>query len=118
MAGTAKVTGRGTLVIAIDALRWDRTSLGRTDRDTTPFLAKLAKTSISFDDTWTCHPTRFDAHIGLLTGCDPIIARRPPFVSGDGAPAINLPRVVPPAAPSVPVSFLAGGYSTAAFVDE
>ncbi|MEZ6017963.1 MAG: sulfatase-like hydrolase/transferase [Planctomycetota bacterium] len=116
--GEAQVTGRGMLVIAIDGLRFDRTSLGRTDRDTTPFLRRLAAEGASFDDTWGTSTARFDAHVSLLTGADPLIGRRPPVQdSSQSAAPVSLPLVLPGAAPSVAVRFLAGGWTTAAFVD-
>jgi arylsulfatase A-like enzyme len=116
--GEAKVTGRGVLVITLDGLRYDRTSLGRTDRDTTPFLRQLAQEGVEFRDTWSTMPARFDAHVSLLTGCDPIIGRRPPLPSlGDASKVVDLPLVVPQRAPSLAVRFLAGGWTTAAFVD-
>ena len=36
--GQAEITGQGVLVVVVDGLRWDHTSLAGYDRDTTPFL--------------------------------------------------------------------------------
>ena len=121
--GEAEVTGRGVLVLAVDGLRYDRTSLARADRDTTPFLRRLAEQGAELRDTWSPMALRFDAHVALLTGCDPVIGRRPAVsVAGDRAAGKrastgDLPLVVPPRAPSLAVRFLAGGWNTAAFVD-
>jgi len=116
--GEAEVTGRGMLVIAIDGLRFDRTSLGRSDRDTTPCLARLAARGAVFSDVWSPMTERLDAHVALLTGCDPAVARRPVVQRADhDSVDTTLPLVVPEAAPSLAARFLAGGWTTAAFVD-
>lgn len=116
--GEAVGTGRGVLVIAIDGLRYDRTSLGRTDLDTTPFLARLAREGVELGDTWSPIALRYDAHVALLTGCDPVIGRRPAELSdARRSEPSALPLVVPERAPSLAVRFLAGGWTTAAFVD-
>lgn len=116
--GEAKVTGRGMLVIAIDGLRYDRTSLARTDRDTTPCLRRLAAQGAELSDTWSTMPERFDAHVSLLTGVDPLVGRRPTLRElGGRRTQKELPIVVPRDAPSLAIEFLAAGWTTAAFVD-
>ena len=111
--------GRGVLLIAIDALRYDHTSFAGYDRDTTPKLASLfAKQGIIFEDAWSPGPSLLPAHIALLTGCDPTIARQPDVVLSDGS--MQPPIVdwyVPDSAPTLADEFLAAGWRTAAFVD-
>jgi hypothetical protein len=116
--GEAQVSGRGMLVIAIDGLRYDRTSLARTDRDTTPCLRRLAEQGAEVTDTWSTMPERFDAHVSLLTGVDPLVGRRPALRElGARRTQEALPIVVPRDAPSLAIEFLAAGWTTAAFVD-
>ncbi len=120
--GEARVTGRGVLVLAIDGLRYDRTSLGRTDRETTPFLRSLAADGAELADLWSTMPERFDAHVSLLTGSDPLVARRPALPGADTLDDsrewdMGRPLVVPADAPSIAVDFLAHGWTTAAFAD-
>jgi len=111
--------GRGVLVIAIDALRYDHTSLGGYDRKTTQRLADFAEQEgIHFTQAWSAGPGLLPGHIALLTGCDPMVARPPKVVLSDGQ---VLPPIqswfVPPTVPRLAEEFLAAGWSTAAFVD-
>ncbi|MEE8466908.1 MAG: sulfatase [Planctomycetota bacterium] len=111
--------GRGVLVIAIDALRYDHTSLGGYDRKTTPRLADFAeREGVHFSQAWTTGPGLLPAHVSLLTGCDPMVARPPKVVLSDGEvqPPIRA-WFVPPTVPRLAEEFLAEGWSTAAFVD-
>jgi arylsulfatase A-like enzyme len=115
----ADSSGRGVLVVAVDALRWDHTSFAGYDRDTTPQLAAwFADHGTVFADTWSPGPNLLPAHVALLTGCDPTLARRPPVVLSDGS---TLPPVtdwfIPPGMPTLAEEFLAEGWSTGAFVD-
>jgi arylsulfatase A-like enzyme len=108
--------GRGVLVIAIDALRADHVSAYGYDRPTMPRLEKLAEEGVLFEDAWSAAPELMGAHVALLTGCDPTIARRPRLFDGTLPPeasAWHVPREVPRLARA----FLAAGYRTAAFVD-
>ena len=84
--------GRGVLVIAIDALRYDHTSLGGYDRKTTPRLADFAEQQgINFTQVWSTGPGLLPGHVSLLTGCDPMVARPPKVVlsSGEVQPPIR-----------------------------
>lgn len=108
----------GVLVIAIDALRSDHLSSAGYDRQTTPELDRLAAEGASFASAWSTGPGILPAHVSLLTGCDPLIARRPPIVLADGSkipPASNWG--IPRQAPRLAFEFLANGWTTAAFVD-
>ena len=110
--------GRGVLVIAIDALRYDHLSASGYDRPTTPALDALAREGVFFKSAWSAGPGIIPAHVSLLTGCDPLTARKPPIVLADGSkipPAYNWS--VPRHMPGVALEFLASGWQTAAFVD-
>jgi uncharacterized sulfatase len=111
-SSSAAVQRHGVLVVAIDCLRADRTSLAGYDRDTTPFLDSLASESVVFDRHYTVTPDVLPSHASLLTGCDPRIGNRPRLV-GLGGQSLFLPRIVP----RLSRTFLAGGYRTAAFPD-
>ncbi len=108
--------GRGLLVIAIDALRADHVSALGYDRPTTPVLDGLARQGVLFSDAWSASPEILPAHIALLTGCDPRLARRSdPLGRG---PATDLSGwFVPDHVPSLAQELLAQGFETAAFVD-
>lgn len=117
--GDARVTGQGVLVIVIDGLRWDHTTMAGYDRNTTPFLAKFAKTGIVFEDAWAPTASLLGSHIALLSGCDPSIAQPPSpreFIP-------NSPRelrdawFIPEGLQLLSQPFLGAGFQTAAFVD-
>ncbi|QDV08509.1 Sulfatase [Planctomycetes bacterium Poly30] len=125
--GRAEVTGQGVLVIAIDGLRWDHTSLAGYDRDTTPFLASLGQRGIVFSDAWTPTPTLVGSHLALLSGSDPSLAQPPSTLPGASGQAAVRPGPAASAGDEawfVPEdlwllgqSFLSQGWNTAAFVD-
>lgn len=125
--GEATVTGEGVLLIVVDGLRWDHTSLAGYDRRTTPFLQDLAKRSIVFDNAWSPTPSQLGAHVAILSGCDPSIALAPP-VFGSAAASLPLepaPRSAESTAWFLPEEltllsqpFLGAGWNTAAFVDD
>lgn len=102
----------GVLVVAIDCLRADRTSLHGYDRETTPFLDSLSEESLVFERHYAVTPDLLPSHISLLTGCDPRLAMRPIELAGDGR-HFSLPKIVPRLART----YLANGYRTAAFSD-
>ena len=118
-SGSSPEPGRGVLLIAVDALRWDHTSFAGYDRDTTPKLLEwFAQNGLIFKDAWSPSPSLLPAHISLLTGCDPTVAQRPAVVLSDGStlPPVT-PWFVPPAVPTLAEEFLGAGWRTAAFVD-
>ena len=105
-------TGRGVLIIAVDALRADHLSGYGYD------LEEFAKAGVTFSNAWSTGPGMIPAHISLLTGCDSVIGRPLPLPNGDGTMLKPLfPWLVPADVPRVAQSFLAEGWSTAAFVD-
>jgi arylsulfatase len=108
--------GRGLLVIAIDALRADHLSCLGYDRATTPVFDELAAQGTLFTDTWSAAPEVLAANTAILTGCDPLLARRPGAVAS--GPSSELAAWSWPAGlPSLAQELLARGYETAAFVD-
>ena len=76
-SGGAEVLGQGVLVIAVDGLRWDHTSMSGYDRDTTPYLASLAESGIAFSDAWSPTPSLVGSHVAILSGSDPLLASPP-----------------------------------------
>jgi arylsulfatase A-like enzyme len=105
----------GVLVIAIDALRADRIHAFGYDRETTPTLDSLAAEGTSFRQCFSTAPWLLPAHVSLLTGCDPNVARR----TLDKAVERQVERnwFVPGRVPHVAVEWLAHERATAAFVD-
>ncbi|MFT5732048.1 MAG: arylsulfatase A-like enzyme [Planctomycetota bacterium] len=118
--GRAEVTGQGVLVIAIDGLRWDHTSLAGYDRNTTPFLAKLADQGISFSDAWSATPSLVGSHLALLSGSDPSLAQPPTSFRRAQDPESREEEAwfVPEDLPLLGALFLSKGWNTAAFVDD
>jgi arylsulfatase len=112
---SAASRGRGVLVIVVDGLRADHVSSAGYDRDTTPEIDALARDGVSFREAFTTAPWVLPAHVSLLTGCDPLIARRslPPEVP----PSVLTLWHVPERAPHFASELLRSGYRTAAFVD-
>lgn len=108
--------GRGVLVIAIDALRADHTSVLGNDRPTTPTLEALAEEGVVFTEAFTSAPQMLPAHVALLTGCEPIVARR--FLPGELEGLAERRWRIPARVPHVATEFLTAGYATAAFVDD
>ncbi len=108
--------GRGVLLIAVDALRADHLGLAGYDRATTPVIDDLADQGVTFTQTFTASPELIASHAGLLTGCDPVIARQP---LPQDARFLSLGRRwrIPEPAPSLAAEFLAAGYATLALSD-
>ncbi|MCA9000801.1 MAG: sulfatase-like hydrolase/transferase, partial [Planctomycetes bacterium] len=105
--------GRGVLVIEVDAWRRDHLSLYGYDKPTTPFLENLARRVVVFDNAWSTGAGAMPAAVSLLTGCDPIVARRPQIALADGSyldPAF--PWDVTDPMPRIAFQFLLGGYRT------
>jgi arylsulfatase len=113
---TAEAHGRGVLLISIDALRADHMSIGGYDRVTTPVLDGLAAQGVAFLNTWSTSPEVLPSHASILTGCDPLLARRPHVKSG--GPALERAGwFIPNELPRLAQQFLARGFATAAFAD-
>ncbi|MDB2577418.1 sulfatase-like hydrolase/transferase [Planctomycetota bacterium] len=121
-SGEVEVTGQGVVVIAIDGLRWDHTSLAGYDRDTTPSMQRLARESVVFENAWGVTPTLVGSHVAILSGDDPGIAIPPPLGEAEfPARDIGSDResrwFVPADLHLLGRHFLGLGWSTAAFVD-
>jgi arylsulfatase A-like enzyme len=109
-------TGRGVLVVVVDGLRADHVSHLGYDRKTTPYLDALAAGGSSFAEAYTASPEVLASHAAILSGCDPMLARRIPIDAPSRGTAAT-DWYVPDELPRLPRAFLAKGYATAAFVD-
>jgi len=107
--------GRGVLVLAVDGLRADHVGLWGYDRDTTPSIDQLAKSSIVFEQAFTPAPWGLPAHASLLSGCDPNVARR--LLPVDAPKTLLTVWNMPPAGPHLAEEFLRHGYRTAGFFE-
>lgn len=109
--------GRGALlVIAVDELRADHTSVLGYDRDTTPRLAAFAAEGSLFTRAFSTAPWSVPAHLSLLTGCDPGVCKR--YLPPGATQSAVLRWRLPAAAPALAEEMLRAGFSTAAFVDD
>ena len=105
----------GGLLIAIDGLRADHLGAYGYDRDTSPTLSALAAEGVRFEEVFASAPQLIPAHVALLTGCEPTLARRFLLPEQEG-PSERRWHVSERGA-HLAVQFLAAGYATAAFVD-
>jgi arylsulfatase A-like enzyme len=103
------------LILAVDALRADHVQSLGYDRATTPYLDGLAAEGISFRQAYSTAPWLLPAHVSLLTGCDPNVARR----ALDKAVEHQVERIwfLPERVPHLAVEWLVHGRATAAFLD-
>ena len=115
--GSTGDVGRGVLVIAIDGLRADHLSCYGYDLPTTPGLDALASDGVRFRQTFSSAPSLLPAHFGLMTGCDPTLARRL-HLNDELAASVEERWLVPEKVPHTAVEFLVGGFASAAFVDD
>jgi arylsulfatase A-like enzyme len=113
--GEEKV-GRGLIVIAVEALRADHVGALGYDRPTTPNLDALAAEGAVFRAAYSASPDVVPANAAILTGCDPMLARRIPIADRSRGTAVS-DWYVPDALPRLPRALLGGGYATAAFTD-
>src|SRR5262245_48672421 len=113
---TKEGSGSGILVVAVDGLRADHLGCYGYDRDTSPVLDALAREGLRFEEVFASAPLPIPAHAALLTGCEPIQARRflAPEFEGQNERSWHLPERLPRLA----VEFLAAGRATAAFVEQ
>jgi arylsulfatase A-like enzyme len=108
--------GNGLLVIAIDGLRADHLPSGGYDRDTAPYLESLFSAGVSFAQCFSTAPFAQAACVSLLTGCDPLIAKR--YLPEGIVPRPSLVWNIPLEAPRLAQELLRNGYATAAFLDD
>ena len=106
---------RGVLLIGIDGLRADHLAAYGYDRDTMPALEGLAGEGVRFTQMFSSSPVLIPAHISLLTGSHPGIARR--FMRGELEGLDERRWRIPGRVSHLAVEFLASRYATAAFVD-
>ena len=59
------------ILIVLDTVRQDHLSLYGYPRKTTPFLERLARESVVFDDAYSPMPNTVPAHASIFTGCYP-----------------------------------------------
>lgn len=121
-SGEVEVTGQGVLVIAVDGLRWDHTSLAGYERSTTPFMLDLASSSVVFENAWSVTPSMVGSHVAILSGSDPGFAIPPPPRKGpapvrDVGAASDDRWFLPSELKLLGRHFLGQGWTTAAFVD-
>lgn len=69
--GAAGSGAPDVVVVVLDTLRIDRTTVFDPARDTTPFLAELAERSVVFDDAWSTSSWTAPAVASLFTGLYP-----------------------------------------------
>ena len=62
---------RGVILISVDTLRADHLGLYGYDRPTSPYLDRLAKESIVFEDMLAHAPNTPPSHMSMLTGLLP-----------------------------------------------
>jgi arylsulfatase A-like enzyme len=108
--------GPGVLVIAIDGLRADHLASYGYDRETSPALDALAADGILFEQAFASSPQTLPAHVALLTGNEPTVARR--FLMTEYEGLGERRWRVPERGPHLALEFLAQGYATAAFLDD
>jgi arylsulfatase len=107
---------QGVLVIAIDGLRADHLSCYGYDRETSPGLDALAAEGILFEEVFASSPLTLPAHVALLTGSEPTVARR--FLVTEYEGLGERRWRVPERGPHLALEFLAQGFATAAFLDD
>jgi arylsulfatase A-like enzyme len=92
------------LLVVLEGARPDHLSGPRGERDTTPFLAQIAREGVRFTQAFTCAPSSAAAHASLLTGL---------FPSLHGVTEES--SVLGPQLRLLPELLKAAGYRTAAF---
>ncbi len=97
--------GRGVVVVSIDTLRRDHTSLYGYPRRTTPGLQALASESVVFEDAVSTSSWTLPAHASLFTSTYP-------SVHG----AVNLNVALSPSWPTVATLLQEAGFTTQALV--
>lgn len=114
-ARAARETAPGILVVAVDGLRADHLGAYGYDRETTPNLDALASQGVLFESVFSSAPRMLPAHVSLLTGCQPWVARR--TLPSELEVSFERRWKLPIEVPHLAVELLAAGWSTAAFVD-
>lgn len=93
--------GADVVLITVDTWRADRLALHGAPRDTSPFLDRLADTSLVFDHALTTSSWTWPSMVSIATGLMPSQHQ-----------ATTIDHAVPPAADTLAEVFAAAGYST------
>lgn len=115
-ARPAEGIGPGVLLVVVDGLRADHLGSYGYDRDTSPALDELARSGLRFEQVFACAPRVLPAHAGILTGCDPSVARQ--FLAPEFEGLKERRWFLSERLPRLAVEFLTAGYATAAFVED
>jgi len=67
---SAPTTDRNVVLVFLDTIRYDDTSLDRYSSNT-PNLARFASEATTFDNAWSTAPWTLPAHSAVLTGIEP-----------------------------------------------
>jgi arylsulfatase A-like enzyme len=95
---------KGVLLLTVDTLRYDHTSMGRYRIDTTPWLSSLAAEGVIFDQCHSPAPWTLPSMASLITGLSPLV---------HGAEVKELK--MPSGAVALPQILQRHGYRTSAF---
>ncbi|MCB9831470.1 MAG: sulfatase [Planctomycetes bacterium] len=71
LAGLRPELDYNVVILSVDALRWDHTSLAGHRRDTTPFLVELARRSVLFENAYSPSTASFFSITAMLSGVYP-----------------------------------------------
>lgn len=91
---SAKARPRNVVLITMESLRSEATSLGNPDRDTTPFLAQLAQHSLVAENAYTVVPHTSKALTGTNCGYVPPLDTKLTESEPAGLPATCLPGLL------------------------
>ncbi len=91
---TSEAPPPNVVFVILESTRWEATSLGNPARDTTPFLAELAASSIVATSARAVVPHTSKALVALLCGIEPLL--RMPIVEAEphGIPVRCLPELL------------------------
>ncbi|MFT5463442.1 MAG: hypothetical protein ACI8QS_002328, partial [Planctomycetota bacterium] len=112
---TGGATAPGLLVVAVDGLRADHLGIYGYDRETSPNLDSLSTDGVVFGQAFSSSPRLLPAHVSLLTGCQPWVARR--YLPTERDVSFERRWRLPVKVPHFAVDLLSKGWATAAFVD-
>jgi hypothetical protein len=74
-SGAAPREGRSIVLISLDCVRADHTSVYGYPRETTPRLARFAEDGVVFEQAMTTAPSTLPAHMSMFSGLTPRLAR-------------------------------------------
>lgn len=101
------------LLIVLDTVRFDQTTLGNSALGTTPFLAEMARESLSFSKALSTSTWTLPAHASMFTGRYPQNHSADCFRSDDGQRLVaGVPIGLRPAVPTLAELLGRAGYAT------